>query len=1080
MHYKNTAIKALFLFGIGTLILSQFQELEAKPVKISSGVEKVDFNRDVRAILSDRCFQCHGPNEESRERHLRFDRPDGKEGAFRKRKGSFAIVPGDLKKSLLYERIMSEDPEEVMPPPDSHKKALTDKEKAVLKQWIEEGAKWSDHWAFIKPVKPAVPVFKNNNWPKNPIDNFILAGLNKRGLKPSAEAPRYKLIRRLSYDLNGIPPTPAEVKAFVEDKSPDAYEKLVDRIFAKPAYGERMTLPWLDMARFGDSSVYHADGPRTMWPWRDWVIDAYNNNKAFDQFTIEQLAGDHIKDKTTDQLIATAFLRNNGTTDEGGAFFEEYRVEYTVDRVNTVSSVWLGLTTGCAQCHDHKYDPITQKEFYQMYAFFNISDDPGKQSRARNQAPVVTVPLDGRRKARVKAMEAEITGFEEKKIAHRKKILPQFKKWLEKKTAGSEEVKFNFDSLTHFFGLDSFATLDDAFNLKAKAQLSAGASLAGRRRSFNVVEGRNKKSEVKAIQFNGKHYLHYAQNAEWMESDQAFTVSLWLKYQPGKGNQVIFSKMDKKAKGKGVSLSIEGDKVLFQLSSEFPEKALKIASEKKLKKDQWQFLTLTYDGQKKAEGLKIYIDGVEDKVKIHHNKLEGSVKNKAIFMIGAYDNLRFKGAMRHLQIFNKVLSQEDVLASSKIKTDHFIYNKRHMKNKDFVAAREKHYFEKIDKVALKLDKKIAEKKKEITNTKALNVMVMRDQKKPRKTYILDRGAYDQPLKDEEIFMGTPSALHAMKKDYPKNRLGLAKWIMDEDNPLTARVTVNRYWMMLFGHGIVDTVQDFGNQAAWPTHMELLDWMAVDFREKGWDVKATLKQLVMSATYRQDSNLTAEVLKKDKENRYYARGARFRLTGEHIRDTALFVSGLINPQIGGESVKPYQPPGLWREVALGNATFRQDKGEKNYRKSIYTYYKRSAPIPSMTIYDAPSREKCIVERSRTNTPLHALVSLNDPQFVEASRFFAERIMKSGMGSIDEKIDFAFLNAIARKPSDTTRVLINQLFIRRLADFKKDKKKSEALLAIGGKKRDSALDLSEHAAWTVIAQLLLNLDEALNKE
>ncbi len=1047
-----------------------------------ASAQEINFNRDIKPILSDRCFHCHGPDEENREGHLRLDVAEGADGAFRVRKNRAALVPGKPEQSHLYLRITTNDKNDVMPPPDSHKLALTSEEKETIKQWIQEGAKWAKHWAFEKPIKPKVPQASNTTWITNPVDNFILEKLDKVGLKPSPEAPRYKLIRRLSYDLNGLPPTPAEVDAFINDKSPNAYEKLVDRLLANKSYGERMALPWLDMSRYGDSSVFHADGPRYMWPWRDWVIEAYNNNKPFDEFTIEQIAGDHIKDRTYEQHVATAFLRNNGTTDEGGAFFEEYRVEYTVDRLTTVSKIWLGLTIECGQCHDHKYDPITQEEFYEMYAFFNVAADPGRQTRNGNEKPVIGAVENKVQKEVIKHLKDELASAEKQLDERQKSALPTFHKWLEKETAeqkksAAKDVVIRKD-LKHFFPLHNKYALDDVIS-DAQVVLSNVGSFAEVNGIDEHKDEKSKKmvAKTKGIDFKGQA-ANFGKKASWIESDKPFTISTWINYQPQKNTQVVLSRWDDKGKN-GFDLSISKDhKVIISLAKTDKKDALVVESDKLPNHKKWQLLTVTYDGNKKGAGVRIFANGEELKTNVVTDTLNGSIANKSPFVIGTRGKSALKSFLSLLQIYSAVLTPDQIKACLNLQVEDFIYADEYIKDKDYINKMLFTYLNTNDKDYQSFTNKVASLQNNIKKEVGLNVMVMEDTN--RDTYILTRGAYDQPQKDKVILPSTPKVLPPMKGEYPKNRLGLAQWIMDEDNPLTARVTVNRYWMMLFGHGLVDTVADFGNQGSWPTHPDLLDWLAVDFRESGWDVKRMIKQLVMSSTYRQNSNVNKELLESDKDNKLYARGPRFRLTGEHIRDTALFVSGLLNPQIGGPSVKPYQPPGLWAEVALTNAKFVQDEGDKNYRKSMYTYYKRSAPIPNMTTFDAPSREKCIIERSRTNTPLQALVTLNDPIFVEAARFFAERIMQEGGTSNTDKIKFAFTHAIARTPEDAIINLVAKLYDKSFADFKMNSEKSKELLAIGNTPATASLDPSELAAWTVVAQLILNMDETLNKE
>ncbi|WDE99376.1 DUF1553 domain-containing protein [Lentisphaera profundi] len=1035
-------------------------------------VEKVSFNKDIRPILSDRCFHCHGPDEEERKGDLRLDIPDGPEGAFRVHDGIASIIAGNAEESELYYRISTDDSDDIMPPKKSHKIPLTKEEIDLFKRWINEGATWSKHWAFEPITKPLVPKVKKSQT-NNPIDNFIVATLNEKDLKPSPEAPKHKIIRRLSYDLNGLPPSPKEIDQFVNDSSNNAYEKLVDRILAKPAYGERMALPWLDMARYGDSSVYHADGPRTMWPWRDWVIDAYNSNKPFDQFTLEQIAGDHIPNATTDQKVATAFLRNNGTTDEGGAFFEEYRVEYTVDRLSTVSKVWLGLTTECAQCHDHKYDPISQKEFYEMYAFFNISADKGMQTRRGNAVPIIKIGDNKYQQKMITQLEVQLANADDNIQKFHQQHVTAFNQWQAQK---SQKLKAIPTGLKHFFPLRS---KEEAYDFAQDDYLQAPKTL-----NINVVNGidekideKTKKPIAKTKAIIVRHGI-YDSIPKLFDSDSAFSLSFHLKYAPQKEKHTIVSQAQQH-NAQGMEIYIKDHKLGFSYIRHHGKEHIFVDAEQELEHKKWQHITVTYDGSQKAAGVKMYLNGNLLPQKALHDKFPSKFVNNQTFMIGRRDaGKNTNNPITLLQIYDRVLEGNEISAVSQLKYDDLAFTKNANNNFE-MNLKKAFYAEK----KLKFKPVIAARHgyiKPLNDFKNLNVMVMEDEKTPKKTYILNRGAYDQPLKDLEIHANTPKVLPPMKAEAPKNRLGLAQWIVDKENPLTARVTVNRYWMMLFGHGLVSTPSDFGNQGAWPTHPQLLDWLASDFRDNNWDVKRTLKQIVMSKTYRQDSKISAELLTIDKPNKLYARGPRFRLKGEHIRDSALYMADLLSSQIGGESVKPFQPPGLWNEVSLSGATFVQDKGEKNYRKSMYTYYKRSSPVPNMTTFDAPSREKCTIERSRTNTPLQALITLNDPIFVESARFFAERIIKEGGPSLSDKIDYAFKVAVAHPPKPELKTKLKEFYLRRHADFEKSPENSKMLLEIGDTKRNESLDLSEHASWTLVAQLIMNLDETLNKE
>ncbi|EDM29302.1 hypothetical protein LNTAR_22969 [Lentisphaera araneosa HTCC2155] len=1059
-----------------SLIVASGCALVGNDSKVEKKIAKVNFNKDIRPILSDKCFHCHGPDEEERKGDLRLDIPDGPEGAFRVLDGIASIIPGNPEESEVFYRISTDDSDDIMPPKKSHKAALTAEEIALFKRWIEEGATWSKHWAFepIKTVK--VPEVDDQDKVENPIDNFILSRLEQEGLEASDEASKEKLIRRLSYDLNGLPPSLEEVKNLLEDDSDNSYEKVVDKFLAKPAYGERMALPWLDMARYGDSSVYHADGPRTMWPWRDWVIDAYNKNMPFDQFSIEQIAGDHLPNATTNQKVATAFLRNNGTTDEGGAFPEEYRVEYTVDRLSTVSKIWLGLTTECAQCHDHKYDPITQKEFFEMYAFFNVAADKGMQSRNGNAAPTIPIHDNPYQKKMIGELQAKLSTADKNIEKFHKDHQAAFNQWL---AQNSNQLKAAPAGLKHFFPLRSREQVDNFAQL-AFMEAPKNHNIRVVNGIDEKIDGKTKKPIAKTQATILRHAM-YNSIPKIFDSNQASTLSFHLKYAPQKEKHTILGQAQQH-NAQGLELYVNDNKLGFSYVRIPNKERLFVEAEQELLHNKWQHITVTYDGSQKASGVKMYLNGQLIKQKTIHDSLKPQFTNNHPFMIGRrHTGKNTNNPITLLQIYDRALAPNEIANLASLSYKDLAFGKN--ANPNFTMNLKNAFYQKnkLNFKPLLTQRHVT--LKPLNDFKNLNVMIMQDQPKAqaRKTYILDRGAYDQPKKDLEIFPNTPKALPTMKTNHGKNRLGFAQWIMDKDNTLTARVTVNRYWMMLFGKGLVSTSSDFGNQGSWPTHPELLDWLATDFRDNGWNVKRTIKQIVMSKTYRQDSAVTEELLKRDRQNKLYARGPRFRLAGEHIRDSALQVGGLLSPQIGGESVKPYQPSGLWNEVSLlGNVRFVQDKGEKNYRKSIYTYYKRSSPIPNMSTFDAPSREKCTIERSRTNTPLQALVTLNDPIFVEAARFFAERIIKEGGKNFDDKIHYAFKSSLAvdAEPYQVTHV--KAFYKRRLAEFQKDPKLADALLSIGDSERDKTLDPAEHASWTLIAQLVLNLDENLNKE
>jgi len=1033
--------------------------------------DAIDFNRDIRPILSSNCFLCHGPNAHDRKADLRLDTP---EGAVKLRDGVRAIDPGKLAESELLFRIATDDEDEVMPPPDSHK-VLSAEQKSLLKRWVLSGAEYKDHWAFLLPVKAKVPPLAEKALQvNNPIDAFVLRMLSKQDLRQSAEADRRTLIRRVTFDLTGLPPVPADVEAFVNDKSPQAYEKVVDRLLSIERYGERMALAWMDAARYGDSSVMHADGPRDMWAWRDWVIDAYNSNMPFDRFTVEQLAGDLMPDATVAQQVASGFNRNHATSDEGGAFAEELRVEYVVDRVKTTANVWMGLTMECAQCHDHKYDPISQREYYQMFAYFNNTTDPGMQSRGGNQSPVVNVPpreQAGKLADLRKAIEAKDKEIE----AYQRAAVPEYVKWLRvaQKSAGN--------ALPEPAGLAHFFPLNERGGKQIKASVGGGVGQIGGK----VYPA--KRGDDGGLRFDGKTAVTFG---SWpaRERDQAFTFAAWLKV-PGNGNGSVIARMDVGQTFRGYDLWIQNRAVGTHIINSWPGNALKVVSAQPLAADKWQHVAVVYDGSSKASGVKIFIDGKLVGNKVEQDSLKDSIVTQTPFKIGSRSNGgNYNGEVDELRIYNRALAAGEIqrLGGDPIKG--ILATPAAKRTQQQKMALLEHFLSSQDKDYQKLVAARAgllAQESGIKSQKATSVMVMQDNaaNKTRVTYILNRGAYDQPIKDGTdavVNPGVPAALPGLAGGAASNRLGLAQWLTSGKHPLTARVAVNRYWALLFGRGLVKSVDDFGNQGSPPSHPELLDWLAADFVENGWNVKRMLKQIVLSATYRQASRLTPQLAKGDPANILLARSPRFRLQGEFIRDTALDLSGLLVKKVGGPSVKPYQPPNIWNEVSLnGGLRYKRDNGEKLYRRSMYTYWKRSSPMPNMLIFDAPTREKCMIQRPITNTPLQALVTLNDPQFVEAARALAQRLIKEGGNDTLSRIDYGFRLALSRPATKEEVQVIERVLGDQLTRFRNDPQKAKEFVAVGDMARDETIEAPDHAAWMVVAQLLLNMDETLTR-
>jgi len=1016
----------------------------------------VDFNRDVRPILSDTCFKCHGPGKAEGDLRL-DDREDALDAG--------VLSPGNVEKSEVVARLKSDDPEELMPPPDAHK-TLTPEQIQILETWIAEGAVYDEHWSLV-PAKRDVTI--------KSLDHFIDKRLAEEELKPTPEADQRTLIRRVTLDLTGLPPTPEEVEAFVKDSSPEAYGKLVDRLLASEHYGERMALAWMDAARYGDTSVMHADGPRDMWPWRDWVIKAYNTNMPFDQFTVEQLAGDLIPNATVSQKIASGFNRNHATSDEGGAFPEELRVEYVADRVQTTANVWMGLTMECSQCHDHKYDPISQKEYFQFFAYFNNTTDPGMQTRDGNQAPVVEVP-DEARTARLAELHKQIEDSEQKLEAHRANsaTTPEFAAWLKQVEEGAsiDGQEKQPAGLVHWFPIEASAQdFRDGVS---------GSTVTAEKGKFEVADREG--SEVLKLNGNTQFKTDAPVNLEY---NKPFSFSVWLK-PDGKASGAIFSRMDDKAAYRGFDLWMEGGRIGTHIVNTWQENALKVVSTDSLAPGKWQHLVLSYDGSHKAAGVKIYLDGKLSSNEVQADSLSATIATSEPFRIGSRSTgSNWKGELGELRIYDRVLEGADVGAASKGDPVKSILTtpagQRSESDRRVLLAR---YLGTADQIFKKLGEarqKVLKQHADL-DRKPVTSMVMQDNpdNKMRMTYILERGAYDSPRKDQALQPGVPKALPPMPANAPANRLGLANWLIAPNHPLTARVAVNRYWMIFFGEGLVRSVGDFGAQGTSPTHPELLDWLALDFVESDWDVKRMIKQLVSSNAYQRSSRLESLHRDRDSENELLARAPRFRLQGEFIRDQALAISGLLNPEIGGAGVKPYQPVNIWNEVSLnGGLRYPQDKGEKLYRRSMYTYWKRSSPMPNMLIFDAPSREKCVIQRQRTNTPLQALVTLNDPQFVEAGRAFAQRILQSAETDPDKRIDLGYRLATARPAAQREIEILTKLLEENRARFRENPESAKQFLATGESPRDESIDAIEHAAWTVVAQTILNLDESLTR-
>lgn len=1027
-------------------------------VATTLGQETVDFNRDVRPLLSSVCFKCHGPDEAHRGADLRLDTQEGVATAFE----------GGLDSSEAWARITSADPDLVMPPPDNPIQ-LSNEDRETLSRWIVQGAPWQGHWAFIPPQSPDVPIEVGAPWARNPIDHFIAAKLATRGLSPSPSADPERLLRRVTLDLTGLPPTISEIDQFLAQWQVDpesAYEQAVDRLLQSPHFGERMALVWMDAARYGDSSVFHADGPRDMWPWRDWVINAYNSNMPFDQFTIEQLAGDLIPGATNEQRVATGFNRNNATTDEGGAIAEEFRVEYALDRVKTTSMVWLGLSLECAQCHNHKYDPITMDDYYRFFAFFNQASDPGMQTRGGNQSPIANV-FDPLRLQTAEALKPQVPMLEQQIAARASEAEADFQTWLAESSSQVSADDLLPAGVRLHLPLDETTT--DSVDAQRVGVLNGTASWE---------DGKH----GRALKLDGGNWIAFDSAVDFERTD-SFSYGAWVRPAGGAEGTAI-AKMDDGSAHRGFDMLFTGGRLSVHIINTWPTNAIKVVTKNPVRADDWNHVFVVYDGSSKASGIKIYFDGVLQEWTIEQDGLSDTIKTPVPLHIGRRNpGAPFRGLIDEVRIYDRALTEVEVQSlagADPIRP--LLAIPAPERTEAQLSTLRNHYLQSIDQPYQQLSKSLSELRAQIAQNEApiSSVMVMEDVPQMRPTYVLNRGQYSSPLEDRPVEPGVISILPGMPEGAPRNRLGLAQWIVSKENPLTARVTMNRLWGMFFGEGIVRSVEDFGAQGEWPTHPELLDWLAVDFVENGWNIKRSIKQIVMSSTYRQSAASNSALQELDPQNRWLARGPRFRLTGEFIRDNALAASGLLVPKIGGPGVKPYQPPGLWAEVSLdANVRFVQDHGEALYRRAMYTYWKRSSPAPALTIFDAPTREKCALRRSRTNTPLQALVTLNDTQFVEAARALAQRSMKEGGDSIETQIEHAYRLATGVRPSERTLAILRQAYDEERAAFEAEPQRANELLAVGESPRDEALDPISHAAMTIITSMILNLDETLTR-
>lgn len=1043
----------------------------------AASVGKVDFARDVQPIFTENCLACHGNDTAKVKGGLRLDRA---EFAFKPAKsGDIAIIKGKPDESPLIKRMCTEDEDDLMPPPEKAKRPIRPDEIETLRKWIEQGAEWRSHWAWSTPQRPALPAVKG--CVRNPIDNFVLARLEQEGMAASPEASRAALIRRVTLDATGLLPTPEETQAFVNDQSPDAYEKVVDRLLASPRYGEHRARYWLDYVRYADTHGLHFDNYRSIWPYRDYVINAFNSGKPFDAFVREQLAGDLLPDAGVDALVATGFIRCNVTTNEGGTIPEEIQAANVRDRVEAFGAVFMGVTVSCSECHDHKFDPMSMRDFYSLSAFFNNTAERSWDRNIQDPQPVLHIPPAEKRPALDAALKKK--SAVEQRIRDRRDDAPKLiAAWMEK---GGRPQPVAAD------GLQLRMRFDEGSGKQIHSRTPAGE------RCFETAEAPIIWGEDTWL-WPGARFEMNTQlaipDAGDYERDQAFSAGGWVmvRAMPGSNgvpNGALFGRMDHANKDRGWSFEIEGNTVegryLVHMISSWPENRITLKTKRQFVRGDWHHVFMTSDGSGKACGVKIYVDGQCQEVTAEGEAVTETVKTAVPFHFGRRHDHHPMRESRYqdFRLYTRCLSDaevkrlpfEDYAAEIAAKpAAEWTAEQRWVMSETFF----RHYDAEMPALTAQLpslDAEIADASKGGTPT-----LITRDQPRPAFADILARGAYN--VRKERVQPALPHFLPGCDTAKVRDRRDLAEWVLSPANPLTARVVVNRMWQELFGAGLVESADDFGTAGQRPSHPELLDWLAVEFRESGWNVKHVYRLMLTSATYRQSAAATKDIVAKDPKNRLLARGPRYRMDGETLRDIALQSAGLLSAACGGPSVRPYAPDGLWEAVSMPESNtlhYKQDKGDALYRRSLYIFWKRFSPPPNMETFDAPNRELSCVRRARTNTPLQALVSMNDPQNLEASRKLAERTLKEAKCETAARLNHLALIVLARPFTDAERVALEKSQAKFAEHFTKCPDEAKKLLAIGEAPADAALPASELAAWTLSASQVLNLDAAINK-
>ncbi|MFC3122411.1 DUF1553 domain-containing protein [Agaribacter flavus] len=1043
--------------------------------------EPVSYSLQVKPILSDRCFGCHGQDAANRKADLQLHSP---ETAYKKFKdGSQAIVPGDAEQSVVYQRLISEDPDFIMPPPSSHT-SVTEQEIQIIKAWIDQGAEYEKHWAYIPPEQPALPEI-DSDWPSNDIDVFTLNKMRHEGLSSSDEADKATLIRRAFIDVTGVIPTAEQMDKYLSDQSENAYNRLLDDLFASPRYGEKMASYWLELARYGDTDGYQNDGPRNMWPWRNWVINAFNENMPFDQFMTEQLAGDLLEKPSKSQIIATGFNRNTALNNEDGIIPEEFRVEYIADKIDVTSTTFLGQTMACARCHDHKYDPLSQKDYYRMFAFFNNTTEVGK-STGLTSKPYVHYYADDENRQLASQLIEKINDLDSSLKALESEHAVQF-------TSPNLDQKLA-DKLSHNRG--KYFTFDERY-----ASKNANVDLA----NTLVVPGKY----GNALRFSGTgKYTGFLQSLHRpsFKNSQALAISLWTREPsdeelavldsiPEYQDKPVVKVSSSPAQGfklasmlshnanRGFDLSVNPQNQLeFTVINAWPDSALKVVSQALPDTNAWQHVYVQYDGKGKAAGVELFLNGKKLQSKVLKDSLSGDTDpgwTRLNFGATPFSEPnQYRGRdIDEVHFFDTTLDERAILQLANLSPWGLEGNGNKAYPTEQLSNNQTYLKDKLDYFVMQ------EKQHRLEAHHSVITMVMQDvapaDEPVRPTYLLNRGDYSQPETSEVLLANIPTYFGDLQGKYPQNRLGLAQWLASEDNPLTARVMVNRLWQIVFGRGIVSTSENFGNQGELPSHPKLLDWLAIEFKRSGWDMKHMMKLMMSSSTYKQSSDIPADISPEDPENIFLARGTRARMSAEAIRDSALQASGLLVDELGGPSVKPYQPDGLWEAIAA-KGTYQQSSGEGLYRRSIYSYWKRTVGVPSMTLFDASTKDYCVSRRQSTNTPLQALLLLNDPQYVEAARVLAHKAYQYTPES-EQRINYIARNLLNRDLENEEMQELLSFYEEVNQEFIADPDRARALLNVGAYNSEITNEYqADVAAYAVLSSAVMNLSEFITRQ